>query len=203
MSQYNLRNNSLDNKNLNKLEETTSKNSTRRSIPNSLDTLETLLQKNIPSHLRPEHRRRLEIILRANMGQSQSEICAALKCSEDTARYWMAIAETEQVLDRLERPIGRPKTVSDDYLNRLQELVTSNPKDYDYPFQRWTAYWLGKHLSKEFGIEVSDRHINRLLKQMGLSTRQPSKRRSASHKPWHKGITIDDLIPPSSSHFSE
>ncbi|MDJ0571987.1 MAG: helix-turn-helix domain-containing protein, partial [Pleurocapsa sp. MO_192.B19] len=29
-----------------------------------------------------------------------------------------------------------------------------------------------KHLAKELGIEVSERHVNRLLKQMGLSTRR-------------------------------
>jgi len=57
--------------------------------------------------------------------------------------------------------------VNDQYLERLKELVSHSPRDYGYPFQRWTAQWLSKHL-KEFGIEVSDRHINRLLK-VGLS----------------------------------
>ena len=42
---------------------------------------------------------------------------------------------------------------------------------YGFSFQRWTANWLSKHLAKELGIEISDRHIKRLLKQLGLSTR--------------------------------
>ncbi len=67
--------------------------------------------------------------------------------------------------------MGRPKTVNEQYLNRLKELVSHSPREYGYPFQRWTAQWLGKHLEKELGIKLSDCHINRLLKQMGLSTR--------------------------------
>jgi Winged helix-turn helix len=68
-------------------------------------------------------------------------------------------------------PIGRPKIVDDQYLERLRALVSQSPRDLGYPFQRWTASWLRRHLEPETGIVVSDRHINRLLKQMGLSTR--------------------------------
>jgi transposase len=160
----------------------------------TLSSLETYVTENIPPTLRPQYRRRLEIILRTNMGQSQSEICAAVKCSEDTARYWMLMAQTGKAYDRLNLPIGRPKIVSDEYLKRLRELVTRSPKDYDYGFKRWTASWLAKHLHRELGIEVSDRHINRLLKQMGLSTRYSSQNKSTTNKPWCKGITIDDLF---------
>ena len=150
--------------------------------------------------LRPECRRRLEIILRARMGQSQAEICAALKCSQDMARYWMAIAQTEQA-EKYIHLIGRPKTINEQYLERLKELVSQSPKTYGYAFSQWTAQWLKKHLAEELGIEVSARHINRLLKQMGLSTRnknQPQQKTS-----WHKepAITIADLQPALSTQI--
>jgi transposase len=154
--------------------------------------------------LRPEHRRRLEIVLRTEMGQSQAEICAALGCSQDTARYWMSVAQTGQIHNVYNHPIGRPKTVNQQYLDRLQELVSHSPQDYGYSFKRWTAQWLRKHLAKELGIEVSDRHINRLLKQMGLSTRKKNKR---STKPsWRKKgsrIIIADLDRSSSVEFDK
>lgn len=70
--------------------------------------------------------------------------------------------------------MGRPKTINVQYLNRLQELVSHSPREYGYPFERWTAKWLGKHLSKELGIGMSDRYISMLLKEMGLSTRSRS-----------------------------
>ena len=130
-----------------------------------------LLLAGLPNNLRPEYRRRLEIMLRTNMGQSQAEICAAVGCSPETARYWMAMAKTGQTDQWNRFPIGRPKTVNEMYLERLQELVINSPTDYGYSFKRWTGQWLSKHLAKELDIEISPRHINRLLKQMGLSTR--------------------------------
>lgn len=56
-------------------------------------------------------------------------------------------------------------------MQRLKELVSHDPREFGYPFRRWTARWLNQHLSRELEVMVSDRHINRLLKQMGLSTR--------------------------------
>ncbi len=81
--------------------------------------------------------------------------------------------------------VGRPKIVSTDYLNRLRELVSHSPRQFGYPFERWTANWLQRHLGREFDCIVSDRHINRLLKQMGLSTRHKKERATI--------ITIADL----------
>jgi len=134
-----------------------------------------LLLKSLQADLRPEYRRRIEIMLLADTGKSQAQICEALGCAQETARYWMAMAQAGIVNNWNERSIGRPKTVSRQYLDRLQELVSHSPREYGYPFQRWTAQWLRKHLCKELGIDVSDRYINYLLKEMGLSTRRKQK----------------------------
>ncbi|MDZ8054833.1 MAG: transposase [Aulosira sp. ZfuVER01] len=135
-----------------------------------------VLLKNLQADLQPEYRRRIEIMLLADRGKSQTHICQILSCSQEMARYWIAIAEAGLAHKWNERPIGRPKTVNHQYLERLKELVSRSPGDYGYAFRSWTAQCLSKHLAQEFGIEISDRHINRLLKQMGLSTRQkPSK----------------------------
>ena len=97
--------------------------------------------------------------------------------------------------------MGRPKTVNEQYLNRLKELVSYSPREYGYSFQRWTAQWLSKHLAKELGIEVSPQHINRLLKEMGLSTRQKCDRAiTTTDSPNDSSITINDL--QSASEFS-
>jgi diguanylate cyclase (GGDEF)-like protein/PAS domain S-box-containing protein len=68
--------------------------------------------------------------------------------------------------------LGRSKVTTNEYLGRLRELVNNNPEDYGYSRKRWTGQMLKHHLAHELGIEVSDRHINRLLQQMGLSVRQ-------------------------------
>lgn len=157
---------------------------------NTMSLPPKLLLEGFPHNIRPEYRRRIEIILRTNMGQSQAEICAAVGCAQDTARYWMAMAKTGQIDQWDSMPLGRPKRANEDYLERLKELVLSSPTDYGYSFKRWTAQWLSKHLAHELEIEISPRHINRLLKKMGLSTRgrlKPTQTQS--------GIKIGELNP--------
>lgn len=135
-----------------------------------------LLQKHLAQNKLPEkYLKRVQIMLLADEGYAQTEICRRLGCCQATARHWMAIAQSGQAHAWFDSTMGRPKTVDEAYLNRLQELVERSPREYGYVFRRWTAGWLNRHLAKEFDIQVSDRHINRLLKQMGLSTRpQPT-----------------------------
>jgi putative transposase len=136
----------------------------------------------------------------ADEGYSQTQICEALGCSQETARYWMARARDGQAHQWNDNPMGRPKTISDEYLDRLKDLVKRSPREYGYSFERWTARWLGKHLAKELGIEVCDRHISRLLKEMGLSTRpRPDTAATDLPKTKDSGIAIRDL--PSSPGF--
>jgi transposase len=169
--------------------------------------LAEILPEKSSKNLDYRHRRRLEIILRSHLGQSQVEICSALGCSKDMARYWMAIAKKPQSDSWQESCVGRPKRVNDEYLQRLQELVTSSPKDHGYAFERWTARCLSQHLSAELNINISDRHVNRLLKQMGLSTRnsqQPAGVNESSSINSQSGrITIQDLNPSACSQFND
>lgn len=131
-----------------------------------------LLLKKLDTEIGSVYRRRIEIMLLADAGKSQTQICTEVGCAQETARYWIAIAQTGLAHRWHEHPMGRPKAINEEYIERLRELVSYSPRDCGYAFSSWTAQWLSKHLAKEFGIEVSDRHINRLLKKMGLSTRQ-------------------------------
>jgi len=143
-------------------------------IPEPIQLLSTferqILENKLNTESRPEYRQRIEIMLLTDLGQSQSAICAALNCSKVTVRYWMLMAKTGQALQWKDIPIGRPKTVNEQYIKRLKELVNHSPQESGYSFRRWTAQWLSKHLAQELGIEISDRHINRLLKKMGVSS---------------------------------
>lgn len=153
-----------------------------------------LLLKSLPEDLRPEYRLRIQIMLLADTGESQAQICAELGCAQETARYWITMAQSGNAHKWNDRPKGRPKSINQEYLNRLKELVSHSPRDYGYSFGRWTAHWLSKHLAKEFDIKVSEQHINRLLKEMGLSTRQTSaKVPELTIKNKDSSITIGDL----------
>ncbi len=156
-----------------------------------------LLQKSLEKEdLRPEYARRIKIMLLADLGHTQTEICKLVNCSHETARYWIFAAKTGQAHNWQQLSIGRPKRINEEYLNRLQELVHQSPRECGYAFSRWTANWLSRHLQKELGIAISDRHINRLLKKMGLSTRerQTETANNVSTKPRQGcNIVISDL----------
>jgi transposase len=141
-----------------------------------------LLLRNVKTNPRPEYRLRIEVMLLADAGKSQSEICAHLGCSQATARYWICMAETGKSHLWNDRPVGRPKTISSAYVKRLEELVASDPREYGYAFRRWTAMWLSRHLAEEFSIEVTERHINRILKKLGLSTRSADQTGQSSQE---------------------
>jgi transposase len=107
-----------------------------------------------------------------------------------------------KTLDWGMQPIGRPKVITDEYVAYLRNLVKQSPQACGYPFKRWTAGWLRCHLAKELGIEVSDRHINRLLHQMGLSTRKAAAEQSSDEPQHHSQILIQDLNPSAVPEFN-
>lgn len=164
-----------------------------------------MLQKSLQEDLPESYSQRLEIMLLADEGKTQTEICQILGCCPATARHWMHIARAGMAHQWQDCPIGRPKTVNEQYLERLRELLSNSPRDYGYSFRRWTTNWLQKHLTKEFGVEVSDRHLKRLLKQMGLSTRpKPSNvEDKANQKKQGAKISITDLKSANISDSTE
>lgn len=130
-----------------------------------------LLEKSLQSETIPEYRQRVEIMLLADEGKTQTQICRALSCSPLTARHWIFMAKSGQAHNWKAQTIGRPKTVTSDYLDRLKQLTSESPRDLGYPFSRWTGQWLSKHLSQEFNIEVTARHVNRLIEEMNDEAR--------------------------------
>ncbi|MBD2212434.1 helix-turn-helix domain-containing protein [Nostoc linckia FACHB-104] len=133
-----------------------------------------VLPQNLLTDLLPEYRHPSEMMLLTDKNKSQHHICEIFNSSQEKVGYRMALAEAGIAHKLNKRPIGRPKTVNHQYLQRLQELVSGSPRNYGYAFSNWTASCLSQHLNQELGIKISDRHINRLLKQMGLSTKLKS-----------------------------
>jgi transposase len=163
------------------------------------------LQQKQQENLSDSYRQRIEIMLLADEGKTQTEICQILGCCPATVRHWMHIARTGMAHQWQDCPLGRPKAINQEYVERLQELLSQSPRDCGYGFRRWTVSWLRKHLAKELGIEVSDRHLKRVLKQMGLSTipkPNPSESENTEKTPGSK-ISISDLKVENSPNYSE
>ena len=168
-----------------------------------------ILQKSLETeNISEKYRQRIRIMLLADEGKNQTEISKTLKCSLVTAKYWMMFASTGQAHQWQSHPLGRPKSVNEKYLERLKELIHKSPQEvnvpgenYKYPYQRWTAKKLGEHLSKELGITISDRHVRRLLNEMGLSTKKQANKTKSSHSESssYNQVLIKDLDPSQSA----
>jgi transposase len=160
------------------------------------------LEKSLEKGLSKRHFQRIQIMLLADEGKTQTQICQELGWSHSTARHWITLAKSGQAHQWNSGPIGRPQTVDEECLQRLRKLVSQSPRevkvphrDFSYSASRWTAKKLSEHLSAELGIKISDRHINRLLKQMGLSTRPKSNNleKNEPKKSSKSGIVIRDI----------
>lgn len=164
-----------------------------------------LIQNKLQEDLSDSYRQRIKIMLLADEGKTQTEICQILGCCPATVRHWMHIARTGMAHQWQDCPLGRPKAINQEYIERLRELLSQSPRDCGYGFRRWTVSWLRKHLAKELGIEVSDRHLKRVLKQMGLSTiPKPNPSESENtQKTSEVKISISDLKAENSWNYSE
>ena len=173
------------------------------------------LEKNLNQGLSKnpkKYSQRIQIMLLADEGKTQTQICQELGCSQSTARHWMMMAKSGQAHQWNHHKVGRPQAVSEEYLQRLRELVTQSPRevqvpnyDFTYSIRRWTAKKLSEHLDAEFGIKITDRHINRLLKQMGLSVKpKPSPLEdNEKNNTSSNGITIGDISVTALSESAE
>lgn len=150
-----------------------------------------LLEKQLENETSAEYRQRIKIMLLADDGRTQTQICREIGCSPLTVRHWILMAKSGQGHDWQSQPLGRPKTVNSEYLERLKELISKSPKEFGYSFPRWTGQWLSKHLSQELNIEVSARHINRLTKEIKVSVSLAKDSDARSSKSTH--LTISDL----------
>jgi transposase len=158
-----------------------------------------LLRENVTKDIPAAHRQRLEIMLLTDAGKTQADICRILGCSAATASRWMQLTKAGLAHQYLDCPVGRPKVVTDEYIEFLRELLDRSPRDYGYPFKTWTIGWLGKHIAKEKGIEVSQSHLKRVMRESGLSTRTKAQ---PPHSQSRANIFIADL-PDSSSRSDE
>jgi transposase len=142
-----------------------------------------MLRENLAKEVPDTYRQRLEIMLLTDKGKTQAQICRLLGCSAATANRWMQLTKAGLAHQYLDYPVGRPKLITDEYIEFLRELLQHSPQDYGYPFKTWTVGWLGKHIAKEKGIEVSHSHLKRVMRELGLSTRWRSLSAQADASP--------------------
>ena len=117
----------------------------------------------------PREVRRARAIWMSSQGWAVPHIAQALDVRRRTVRVWIDKYEDEELEGITTKPrSGRPPKADEDYRERLEEVVETPPRDLGYAFNTWTREHLALHMEKETGIEISPRHMGRLLDKLGF-----------------------------------
>ena len=97
---------------------------------------------------------------------------AALSCGMDrqTLRDWVHRYNAEGIEGLCDRArSGRRPQLSDAQLAELKALVEAGPDPAVHRVVRWRCFDLRAEIKRRFEVEISERHVGRLLKRLKLT----------------------------------
>lgn len=111
--------------------------------------------------------RRLLAIALVLEGRSRSEAARVMGMDRQTLRDWI-IRYNEEGLEGLrDRPrSGRPCQLTAEQLDELEQLVEEGPDIAIHGVVRWRCADLQAQIKQRFDVELSERHVGRLLKKL-------------------------------------
>lgn len=126
-----------------------------------------------------DHKTREAIRIRAvqmvQAGESPEIVVKALGFSRPRIYEWLARYQ-EGGIDALRFkgiPGKKPKLSATD-LRKLQRIITEkNPRQLKFEFALWTRAMIRKVIMDEFGVNLSESQVGRLLHKMGMSPQRP------------------------------
>lgn len=108
-------------------------------------------------------------------GPSAPMIAEWLDTREQTLYRWFDRIEEEpieQAVQDRQRP-GRPTKLAGADKKEFQQAVQNPPTEAGYDQPAWTTALAQQYLEDEFDVEYSRRHVQRLLKDAGLTWQTP------------------------------
>lgn len=114
--------------------------------------------------------RRLLAVALVMEGASRTAAARAVGMDRQTLRDWVIRYNEEGVAGLCDRPRpGRPGQLSDGQLAELARLVEAGPDIKVHRVVRWRCADLRAEIKSRFDVEVSERHVGRLLKQLAFT----------------------------------
>lgn len=111
--------------------------------------------------------RRLLAIALVLEGASRTEAARVTGMDRQTLRDWVMRYNAEGVEGVRDRPrSGRPPQLTADQLVELERLVEDGPDIDVHGVVRWRCVELRAEIKQRFNVEVSERHVGRILKQL-------------------------------------
>lgn len=111
--------------------------------------------------------RRLLALALVLEGHSRSEAARQTGMDRQTLRDWVIRYNAEGVDGLRDRPRpGRPAQLTAAQLAELARLVEAGPDIELHKLVRWRCVDLQAEIKARFGVEVSERHVGRILKRL-------------------------------------
>jgi transposase len=85
--------------------------------------------------------------------------------------YWCNNGNPKEIESlRDKRKKGNHRKVTEEYIEKLTEIIIKEPEEFGYEFGRWTVARLSTHMEKETGILLGNTQLRNILKKSDLST---------------------------------
>jgi transposase len=121
-----------------------------------------------------ETRQRYRIILLLDRGFSPTEVNRQIGAARSTVyRVAKRFAQGGENALRNRRTEVPPNKVTEEYMQRLEELIYLSPQELSWHRTTWTREALAKQLATETGIELHETHVGRLLHGLGIRWGRP------------------------------
>ncbi|HZA23878.1 MAG TPA: winged helix-turn-helix domain-containing protein [Dehalococcoidia bacterium] len=122
--------------------------------------------------------RRAQGLLWLDQGEHPMAVAQRLGVTRESVYAWVRRLQHQggqSLAEKLmEQPrSGRPREKRHAVQELVQQVMDTQPSQYGYQAQGWTAALLRRHLATTEGIEVSDATVRRCLKGMGYRWKQP------------------------------
>lgn len=143
----------------------------RKLVNNELEDLGTLYDQTKVVRVRT----RAQIILLAvEESMTAPQISRLVRKSEDTVRRWIKRFNSEGVNGLYDEPrSGPPSKVTQEYKNRLLQVVRQRPRSLDQPYSLWTLQRLADYLAEETGMRFSSETVRLILKANDIVISRP------------------------------
>jgi transposase len=111
--------------------------------------------------------RRLLALALVMEGASRTTAARTAGMDRQTLRDWVIRYNEEGVEGLRDRPRpGRPGQLKDGQLAELAQVVEAGPDIHVHRVVRWRCADLQAEIKRRFGVEISERHVGRLLKRL-------------------------------------
>lgn len=128
----------------------------------------------IKKHPNLRVRQRAQMIRWLHLGHKPEQVGELLCVSAGLVYFWHARWRESGLDGLVDKPKpGRPKAGGEEYRQKLEQVIETEPHTLGYGFNVWTAKRLLTHMEKETGVLVHENTLGKMLAELDYVFRRP------------------------------